>query len=226
MTQTRLDIYNKAISAVGGKARLASLADEVKARFECDIWYETAAKVAQEAAWWPSSRQVARLALLSSQDESRDWMPGDPDPAFRHSFALPVDILRPWHLADFSRFTLGFDATWNRQVLYTNCQAPILIFSSFQPDPVWWTSGLYMATAYGLAGYIANGLMGNPQVGQVAIQMADRLLIDAQTHAANMPESRVESLPEELLVRGYDSPRVPTQYTYPLGTNYTGLMAR
>lgn len=219
MTATVLDIYNAAISAVRGRARLQSLSDRNRSREECDIWYTVTRNIVQEAAFWPACRRLSRLTLLSTRDENADWQPDDPDPQFKYLYGLPSDYLRAWHMVDYSRFSLTFNASFNRVTLSTNMESPILVYAAVQDNPAFWTEGQKMATIQGLAAAIASPLNASNGLQQLAMQTADAYIVEAQIASANQSQAQLDVIPETLRVRGYEDYR-EEKYFYPFGPTF------
>lgn len=224
MATTVLEVYNAAISLVGGKGRLTSLGDNTKSREECDIWYPIVLDIAQEAGHWPCCRRQARLTLLEERDFTVDWAAGAPDPQYRYSFDLPNDILRPWNLAHYDRFSLFFDPTRSRNVLSTNRAEAVLTYGARQTNPVFWDAGLRMSIIYGLAAMIAMPLTGDRQKYQAYLEAADQQLLQSRAAVGNYDSQMMEVIPEELRARtGYEW-TADTRYLYPLGSNFTAAM--
>lgn len=216
MTTTVLGIYNAALSAVRAKGRLSSLLDESREREECDFWYPLVHNRVQEAAFWPSCRQTARLALLQERDTSLDWAPGDPEAQFHYSYALPSNYLRAWHLINFEQFSISFDASRTRNVLSTNVPNAVLIYAAAQENPVFWTPGQQQATIYALAAAIAGPISGQNSLQDINYNLADQMIMMARADAQMSVSLPLDTLPPALAARGYTDYR-DTRYYYPYG---------
>lgn len=224
MTTTVLGIYNAALSAVRGKGRLSSLSDQSREREECDIWYPLVRNRVQEAAFWPSSRRTARLALLEERDFSVAWASGDPEAQFKYVYALPEDYLRAWHLINFEQFSISFDPTRTRNVLSTNVNGAVLIYAAVQDNPVFWSPGQQQATIYALAASIAGPISGQNSLQEINYNLADQMIQRARADTQMSINLPVETLPPALAARGYtDYPH--TRYYYPYGALFGEAVA-
>lgn len=219
-TSSALDVYNAALSAIHAKGRLSSLAENSREREECDIWYDLVLRVVQEAAFWPSSKKVVYLPLVSERGNAA-WTVADPLPGYKYSYALPSDCLRPWHLIDYSRFALSFDSTEDGVLLHTNTEKAVLSYAFLQTNVLHWTPQQLMATIYGLAGHVAGPITGRGELVQKNFNLANTILIDAQAAAANSDDDRIDNVPEVLLARGYAYPGT-SRYFYPHGSLFVG----
>lgn len=215
-----LDIYNAALSAVHAKGRLSSLSENSREREECDIWYDIVLGTVQEAAFWPSSRQLAYLPLSKERNDQADWLETDPMPQYRFKYSLPQDCLRPWHLVNYDRFALAFDAASESVMLHTNTERAVLVYARKQTIVTLWSRGQTMATIYGLAGHIAGPITGRGEIVQKNFNLANQFLIDAQTSAANSEESQLQSIPQVLLARGFGGGLNTPRFFYPHGATF------
>ena len=216
MASTILDIYNRAISAVHGRGRLASLSTNTKEKQECDIWYYQVRDVVQEAAHWDCCRNTSRLTLLETRDPALDWQAGMPDTQYLYRYALPTEYLRAWNLVDFSYFSISYDGTRDRMVLDTNAKNAVLIFGQRQSNPAHWSPGQVSATVHGLAASIVGGVGGTRTMTQMQYQLANDILIKAQVSNSNNSTFIAETIPQTLTARGY-SEATETRYYYPYG---------
>lgn len=216
-----LDIYNTALSAVHAKGRLSSIEENSREREECDIWYDIVLRTVQEAAFWPSSRQVSYLALLAERNTSADWVETDPMPEYRFKYALPAACLRPWYLTDFSRFSLSFDASINAITLSTNVENAALVYARKQELITLWSPGQILATVYGLAGHIGGPITGRGEIVQKNFNLANQILLDAQMAVANSEFQQLESIPEVIMARGFAGGRNSPRFYYPYGAVFT-----
>lgn len=214
MTDSTLGIYNAAISAVRGRGRLTSLDQRTPEREECDIWYRLVVDTVQEAAFWPSCRKVVRLQLLSERNFASPWSNDDPEPPFRFKYALPSECLRPWYLTEMEYFTLSFDGT--RRVLNTNSADATLVFAERNTFVGHWTPGQRQAVIYGLAAQICGAVSGQNELQSMNINMANQLLLEAQSHAANSMPRKLQAVPPGIAARNYQD-SFQTSYYYPFG---------
>ena len=220
MSQSVLSLYNAAISLARGKGRLSSLGDNTRPRFECDTWYETLRDVAQEAAHWDVCRSTARLTLLTTRNFNEDWAAGEAEPQYTYRYALPPDLLRPWHLIHYSQFTISWDSTRNRRVLDTNEPNAVLRYGRRSTNPGEWPPSLYFAIIHALAAYITGPLTGQNELAAWNTDQANQRLLEAQAAAVNASSMRLESIPEGLAIRGYTQTPQPRFY-YPFGPTFS-----
>lgn len=216
MTTTVLGIYNAALSAVRAKGRLSSLSDESREREECDFWYPMIRDRVQEAAFWPSSRRTARLALLQERGQTADWQLGDPETQFAFSYALPEQYLRAWHLVNYENFSLSFDSSRNRNVISTNVRSAVMIYAAAQENPIFWSPGQRQATIYALAACIAGPISGQNSLQQLNYNLADESIMRARSDVQMSVSLPLETMPPALAARGY-ADFAHTRYYYPYG---------
>lgn len=223
MTTTVLGIYNAAISAARGKGRLGTLSDVSREKSECDIWYDQVRTQALEAAYWPSSRRSARLALVTQRDPAVDWALGDPETQFLYKYALPSGCLRPWYLVNYEQFTVSFDPVLNALVLNTSVSDAVLIYASDQTNPAYWTPGLRASVIYALAASISGPLKGTSDIAQLNFQLANQQIMEARANVAGLLFDQKEVLPPALAARGY-SIESETRFYYPYGDMFAGAL--
>lgn len=210
-----LDVWNQALSAAGAKGRLASITESSPEREVCEQWYDSVLEVVQTAAWWPSSRTVARLATLAEGTDT--WADGQPEPGYAYAYAMPDAFLHPWHLTDYSRFSLSYSATLNRQILSSNSPGAALVYARRNEEDAQWTPDQRMATIYGLAAHITGPLTGRTSSINRNFQLANDLLEHARAQAANSMEPPPKAAVPWLAARGYSSASNSTRFYYPYG---------
>ena len=219
MTSTVLDIWNAALLAVNGRGQLSSLTEASRERELCARFYDLTVQTVQEAANWPASRSLERLALVSTQ--AALWVPGLPPPEYTYAYALPSGYLRAWYMSDYSEFIIGYDAITATTQVYSNTPEAILTYSRLQPVVQLWTPGQQQATIYGLAGHIAGALTGKPSLIQASFQKANRFLEEAQASAVSQ-FSHFESVPDWIAARNGQSAPALAHFTYPFGAFFSG----
>lgn len=215
-----LGIYNAALSAVHAKGRLATVDENTREREECDVWYDIVLRTVQEAAFWPSSRQLSYLTLSATRDQQADWLETDPMPQYKFKYEMPTDCLRPWHLTNYDRFSLAFDATSETVMLHTNTEKAVLVYARKQTLVELWTPGQILATVYGLAGHIAGPITGRGEIVQKNFNLANSILLEAQTSSANSEEAQMQSIPQVLLARGFGGGLNTPRFFYPHGATF------
>lgn len=221
MTSSALDIYNLALSAVHAKGAVATLTEASREREICERWYSLVRDTVQEAAYWPSCTATSRLALAEERDFSLNWSAGNPNPQFAFAYFLPDNYLRARFLSSYLPFSIEFDTTRDRRMLYTSEQDAALVYSRISENVVEWTPGQKMATAYGLAAHIAGPLTGSRALSSEMIQKANALLIEAQATSFNANETQVDILPLTFQARGYAGGSTPLTYFYPSGNFFS-----
>lgn len=211
-----LGVWNKALSAVNARGRLSSLTDRSPEQEVCDEWYTLVRDVVQAAAWWPSCKTLARLALLSETDAT-DWADGQPEPGYAYAYATPANYLHPWHLTNFDRFSLSYSSSRNRVIISTNTEEAILVYARRNEDPTQWTPGQLQATIHALALKIAGPLTGKNSQIQLHLQQVQTLIMEEQAKVANMIEPDPRPSVPWLAARGVQS-FTNARFFYPFGT--------
>lgn len=210
-----LDVWNKALSAVNARGRLSTLTDRRPEQEVCDQWYTLVRDVVQTAAWWPACKALGRLALLSESDE--EWADGEPEPGYTYAYALPADYLHPWHLTDFSRFSLSHSSALNRVILSANTDDAILVYARRNEDPAQWSPGLKQATVHALALKIAGPLTGKTSQIQLQMNLARELIMEEQARSANIIEPDPRPAVPWLAARGVQT-FASNRFFYPFGS--------
>lgn len=225
MSISVLSIYNAAISVAGGKGRLSSLAQSSKERGACDTWYEIVRNTVQEAAYWPSVKSAQRLTLLATRTTSADWASTDPHNPYLYKYQLPNDNLRPWHLHDYGPFELLSDPTDGTVHLHTNTVNAVLTYARINDNPSQWLASQQQATIWALGGHIVPEISGKSALMQRNMDMANELLLMAQSSAANQQHAQMETVPPALAARGV-TPSLPDRFFYQHGSLFqAGLSA-
>lgn len=210
-----LEIWNKALSAVNARGRLTSLTDRTPEQEVCSQWYDQVRDTVQMAAWWPSCKTLARLALLSQSDAS--WADGEPEPGYSFAYALPDSHLHPWHLQDYSRFSLSFSPTLNRVIISANTENAIMVYARRSTDPTQWSPGQIEATVHALAAKIADPLTGKNSTVQRNFQQAQIIVEQEQARVANIIEPDPRPAVPWLAARGVNA-FAQARFFYPFGS--------
>jgi hypothetical protein len=223
MTAATVAVWNAALSAAKGRGRLSSLTENSVEREECEQWYELVRQTVAEANFWPGNTTTAYLALLSQRDPaSTQWSAADPKDPYKYKYALPSDYLRPQYLATYARFEVYWDNETSRNVLVCDDPKALLTYTFDQDNVNAWSPGQKQAIIYGLAAHIAPGLGCSRAEIERNINMANRYLQSAQASAQFQQNRPAESIPRELLARGFSGSMVQTRYYYPLGGVFQG----
>ena len=200
---TDVEICNLALSAIGARGRLTSLADPTREAEECSLWWPQVMDNVLQAAWWPEVKRARRLTLAFSEETDGTFSNTDPLPNWKYAYALPVDYLRAWHLSDYSRFEIArvHDGTTLRLSIQTNSHEPVLIYSTKDFPVAGWGPHLVNVAVYTLASVLAMPLTGDISKQQMNIQLATRAIHQAQAESATVDHSE-KTFPETLAARG------------------------
>ncbi|NJL70341.1 MAG: hypothetical protein HC888_01425 [Candidatus Competibacteraceae bacterium] len=211
-----LEIWNQALSAVNARGRLNSLVDRTPEQEVCDRWYPLVLDTIQQAAWWPACKAHARLALLSEREDD-EWFDGEPEPGYAFAYAQPDNYLHPWHLSDYSRFSLSYSQARNRVMISTNTENPILVYARRNEAVEQWTPGQREATVQALAAKIAGPLTGKNSMIDRHFQLALRQIENEQAKMANIIEPDPRPAVPWLAARGVQS-FASVRFFYPFGS--------
>lgn len=221
MAFNQLGIYNQALSAIGTRTLVSGLLEESREREVCDVHYETVRDSVLKAARWSGLRSVARLALLQERDQDAAWIATDPDPDWQYIYGAPSDMLQPWYLADFGRFSLT-----NRnsaRAINTNGADSLLLYTRREVDPGLWGVDVYQAVMLGLAAAIAKPLTGKRSLANDNLSLANQKIMQARESAANEDSVPIDSMPDWFIARGIvGSSGGTSRYIYPYGPLLTG----
>lgn len=224
MTTSVLDVWNGALSKAHARAKVSSLTESSRERELCSRWYDITRHLVLEAAHWPGTRSVARLALLAERNTALDWVAGDPPPQYIYSYALPEDYIRAWYMSDYTPFEVYYDHTRSRRVIVTNTEDAVLVYARDNENVVDWTPGQKMATMLGLAANLVGDLAGSRTLKQDLFREANDHLLEAQSNALNSESFQVDTLPPWLAVRGYAEGPTLTRFYYPFGGLFAGAL--
>lgn len=216
MIQDQVGIYNIALAAVGVQSRVQTPTETSSEAEQCSLWYDSVRDMVLRSAPWAPARSVARLALLTERDFTRDWQIGDPDPNWRYMYALPSDCLRPRFLQSYAKFELGVSAD-NKRMLLTDAPSALLIYTKQQTRVDLWDVDLQHAIGFALGAHIALKLTGKPTRVQLAAQQALEKVLAARVAGANEAQFRLDTTPEWLVARGYGEVEPAPRYIYPNG---------
>lgn len=222
MTTTALEIYNLALSAAHAPGRLTTTSDQRREAEECNLWYDLVVRTVQEGAHWPCCKRFDYLTQLEERTAGDTWTAADAAPRYSYKYALPADYLRAWNLLNYEAFDIHYDASTDQNVLSTNTDDAVLVYSCLQDDVAHWAPAQTQATIYALAAVISGGLRGKQSVMQKNIQLANSILIDAQAIAASEGEATLEFIPPSILARGGISGVASSRFLYPFGSLFTG----
>lgn len=212
---TVLEIWNSALAAAEARGRVSSLTEASPEQEVCSQFYSMVVKAVQEAAWWPSSKALSRLPLISEAGTS--WQDGKPEPGYAYAYGNPPDMLRPWHMTDWSPFSLSFSPALGAQVISSNLPEAVLVYARLNETPEFWTPSQTQATIYTLASHISGPLSGRQALVQRNIILAQNILEAEQAVVANMVEPDPRPAVPWFQARGLSSGMAPARYFYPFG---------
>lgn len=215
MAQDLVGLFNMALSAVGTRARVAIPTETSREAQVCNLWFPLVRDTILMAAHWQAARATANLALVASRDLNIAWTTGDPAPDWLYAFALPSDYLYPRFINQYQQFELGVIGT--QKVLFSNYEVTRLDYTKRQENPALWDPLLFNAVMQGLSAAISMPLHGKAARTKLAIELANRAILDARASSANSDNRMLESIPDWLSVRGVSQPQAISGYLYPFG---------
>lgn len=219
MAASEVELWNQSLSAIGTSS--ISATTELSREAEvCRIWYTTVRDEILRAAFWPSTKKWARLAVVAERDFSADWGVDDPGPQWRFVYALPADIIAPRFLSTYGRFTIElYSPTVGAEsvALMTDHEQVVLQYSKKQENVQLWDASLSMAITYGLAAHICVPLTGKLKLAQHLLNLANSLILNARQNTANENVEQYETIPDWIAARGYAEAAPVTKFLYPYG---------
>ncbi len=221
MGQTKLELFNLALSVVGADYTVANVDEQSIAAETCRMWYDNVRKVVLRTAHWNSAKRYSRLEE-NAERTSADWDTDDPEPGYIYSFEAPRDMVSARHLSTFAEFSLGYAS--NRNIISTNEVTPIITYTA-DTDPALWEPDLYQAIVYSLAAQITSPLTGKGDRVRANFAMAYELIQIARTNSANEYHRMFESRPEVYGLRGTNFSAPSSPYIYPYGSFFAGTGA-
>ncbi len=187
------------------------------------MWFGPVRDQVLRAAYWPSAKAFARLALLATRDDTLAWASGDPEPGFRYAYAEPSDMLGPRYLTSYGRFTLGIHA--GAKAIMTQEESALMAYTKSETNVGLWDVQLQFAIAHALAAFIAMPLHGKPSRAKKAEDTANNLIMEARVAAANSEENQFDSIPDWIAARGFSGAAPVSRFIYPYGPMISALEA-
>lgn len=222
MSATVLSVYNAAISAAGGKGRLSSTQTRSKERDACDIWYEITRNAVHAGAYWPAVKTTQRLSLHKTRDFNTAWQNTDPLAPYKYSYTLPNNYLRAWYLHDYGRFELAYDQIEQKTLLHTSTPLAVLTYAWAHPTPAQWEPQQLQALIWALAAHIVPDVSGKAGLMERNMQLANDMLLEAQSAASTQQNHMIEVVPPTLQARGgYIDIGPNQQFYYPHGSLFS-----
>lgn len=212
MTYSLGQIFNLALGACGSTYLVRDAKERSLEADICRLWYPVVRDSVQSAAPWPSVKANRRLARLLEAEST--WADNQPGPGYAYAYEVPSNLLIPYHLESFGRFSYSTSFDGDR-IISTDEETPILHYLQRNENIASWAAPLVMVTAYTLAVHIARQLTGKGTTIGENMQLATSIIEDQRMQAANAEDQQREVLPEHILARGY-AVTPQTRYFYPL----------
>lgn len=208
-------LYNLALDKIGARNKIALPSEQSREAEACNLWYPNIRDQILASAPWPEATKMARLALLSTQEDD-SWSVGNPRPDLQNSYALPADLLRPQYISNYESFSIqSFDS--ENRALMTNAASPVLVYTFRQTLLSMMSPDLQMAIMHGLAASICMSLTGKTSRVKLLIDQANSVIISAREAAANTDNEMFDSVPDWITARGYSGGITSPRFFYPFG---------
>lgn len=210
----KLDVWNQALTLARARGRLISLTDPGPEQEVLAQVYPFVLKTVQSAVWWPGCKAQSRLALLTTAAE--EWTDEQPDTEYGFAYAVPTNMLRPWHLTRYERFSFSYNLGESRNMISTDAESPILTYAILQEAVEKWSPLQENATVMALAAMITGPLTGKNTLARQNYELANQALMEAQSASANDLGAETKPNVPWLQARGYGRVEA-TRYHYPTG---------
>lgn len=205
-------VWNRALSAAGGRGLISTQTEVGREADLCRLWYPIVRDTVLKAASWPCASEYARLALLAERTKT-EWDNTQPPPSWKYAYALPDNLLAPRHLTSFARFDR---AVWNGvNIISCNEEDAILHYTKSQTDTSLWDSGLENAIINSLAAQLVLPLTGKTTRAQELYSRASEAVLLARTEFANESDGTYEALPSWIQVRGFETLPETSRFYWP-----------
>ena len=222
MASSTIEIWNLALSAAGGRGLVTSPSDKSREADLCRQWFPQVKDTIMKSASWPCGRKFQRLSLITEQDTDVEWTGLTPSPDWRYGYAEPSDMLAPRYLSTFARFDrLQFNGS---TLIMTNQDRAILHYSADVDDVSRWDVSLTNAIIHTLASVITTPLTGKRLLARENREIANEVVLLAQTEVANEMEDRYDSMPSWIAARGYGGLAQRTLFFWPYESVTSGGM--
>lgn len=209
-------LFNQALSAVGNDIVVTDPEGPGRAQEQLRLWYPVARHAVMTAFHWPSLRSSKLLGRALTRDAALPWANTNPAPDYLYAYALPIDMLQPQYLEDFSRFRLGRVGT--ERLLFSNGAAPILSYTQDEPIPSRWEPELYRCIVWSLAACINMSKSGKMALTQKLEQQVIEMIRAAGENSANADDTYFDSPPSFYAGTGFSIPGAQTRFYYPTTT--------
>ena len=189
---SEIDICNLALSRVGAPSRISALTDPSKEARLCRMMLPFARGATLEVHDWSFARKRLALAVIDADFEGWDFAyqrPGD-CVAPRYIFNPASDLV-----ADRIPFETAADSTLARNVILTDAEDAVLIYTALVTDPNMYTPMFSDALAWRLASDLAFQLRGKVDLQQKCIQLffsSSRAAAASNANADGMEQGLVD----------------------------------
>lgn len=224
MSQNLTNMFNLALSVVGGSPTITDPDANNSSANILRLWYPVARRAVFTAGYWNSLRTQKLLARANERDMNVPFADGDPVPGFRYSYAFPVDALHPQYMEDFSPFELG--RVGQERLIFSNSSRPILRYTVDVEEPATWESELYRCVAWALGACVNMQKNGKMALTQKLEQQVKETINQAAAISGNSEDQYFDAAPSFYVGTGFSPPIVqPSRFYYPT-TSFTveGIM--
>jgi hypothetical protein len=231
MASSQIQIANMALDVIGTRSTISALNEGSTESNAISRHWDNAVDAVLRAAHWDFARKQLALTVL------QDGTQGQPVPTpWLYEYAYPSDCLLMRYLmptiqvspVSFAssvspvtaygpppRFVLStdLDTTMNSvSVILTNQMQAQGVYTFRNTNTAMWDPLFVQAfTAY-LGARVCIALTGDKNMQQIALRMAQQYSVDAQTKNGNEGLTVIDSIPDWMRARGYNS-----DWAYPYG---------
>lgn len=215
MAADEVSIFNLALDAVGTRTDVSSTTEQSREAEVCRLWFGPTRDLVLCAAPWSVATAYARLAVLTTRDDTLQWAATDPAPGYKFAYASPSDMIYPRFMSTYGRFIQGIQGS--SRAIMTQDEEALLVYTRRFETVGLWSPDLYMAVVWALAAFIAMPLHGKIQRAKAAQEQANILLLQARMNDANAQENMLDTIPDWIAARGSNFTAPQVRYYYPYG---------
>ena len=212
MASSEVEIFNLALSAAGTRATVSAVDENSREALICRQWYALVRDLVQGSAPWPSITSYQRLARTATRDASGPWPGAGLSPSLRFAYAVPAQLLRPYHLQSFGRFE------YRANTLFCDEEQPILFYLRRETNVEVWDHRLKLSCANMLAAHIAPQYKADPSMTESLLQRAYVMMDEVIEQSVNNDDVRHDSLPDWIAARGYGGGMPEPRFFYPFAS--------
>jgi hypothetical protein len=213
---TQIEIANMALDVIGTRSTVASLTEGSPEANAISRHYSNALDAVLRAAHWNFARKQVPLTLLQDGPNG-----GAPPAPWLYEYAYPSDCLLLRHLMPGGmspssapvatpqiRFLLSTDndASGNPvQVILTNQPQAVAVYTFRNTNTAMFDSLFVQCLAAFLGARVCIALTGDKGIFKNAMDLAHQYSVDAQAKNGNEGITVLDSTPDWIRVRGYES---------------------